>query len=158
MKYVVNIKGSMGLQTDKQKTSKQLVDVNDFLNRRGAVVYSECLLRSLQNEIRVQLSDGSVKRAVLYIGDASNWPPYWRWPRLHIFYCKTLSNMQKSVHRYRASGNHTDLFIVDRNGHPNIRRLEICRKCLKAYNKSFKIKKTVHTFDIQEYFNQPMDN
>ena len=147
----------MQYATKKQASSSvsdvlhQTVDAHNFLSARGASLNLECVFKSAHDEIMVQLSDGSMRRAILYIGDASRWPKNWRWPRFHIFHCKTMLNMKNKIYKYKASGNGRSLFVVNRGGHANIQRLEICRKCLKMYNKTFRRKKTAHTFSVQNY-------
>ncbi|BBB23855.1 conserved hypothetical protein [Isorropodon fossajaponicum endosymbiont JTNG4] len=147
------------VKIDKYSTT----EVKQF-STKGIESNLEDIFDANAGELLTVLKDGSIKKAIVHVSDITNWSysGYAReLPKFHIFECSTLSQMRSNNrgHRYKKAGRSDGKFwIVQLNG-GNFEKLDVCRNCLRTYNKKYNVSKyglTPGNFDLQKYLNQKL--
>ncbi len=130
------------------------------LKNEGLDIKVSDILSTNAGELFVILENGSIKKAVIHIGDISNWNESWGYPRFHIYFCKTIEEMQNKGTKniYRASGRKDGKFYLTKNKKEGDETLEICSYCLTQYNNQFKSHKTRKNFNLKEWIENPISD
>lgn len=98
------------------------------------------------------------EQILLYIKEVSNFNQIL--PKFHFYQCKTLHNMhnQGRFERYVVTQRKTGFFLMDKkiayNEYKNgvEEKLDVCKNCLNWFNKNYRKKYMVETFDIAAFF------
>jgi hypothetical protein len=114
------------------------------------------------NDIEIQLN-GLLKyrgeQILLYIKEINSFSHYGL-PKFHFYQCATLNNMQSKgrFERYVVTQRKTGYFLMDKKVGYDLyekdveEKLDVCKNCLNWYNKSYRKRYAVATFDIIEFF------
>ncbi len=117
------------------------------------------------------LRDGSIRKAVIHIVDISHWRDLEntplqdlipkQLPKFHIYECNTIEQMRErnKGHIYKASAGKGDFIIIRKVKNKEekcSKELQVCKNCLKKYNKQFKTNETTQTFSLKEYQKKPI--
>ena len=120
--------------------------------------------------IDVQIEDIEIQRSgllkyrgeqiLLYIKEISSFGDSYNLPKFHFYQCRTLLTMQNKgrFERYVVTQRKTGYFLMDRKiGYSSYEKdveekLDVCKNCLNWFNKNYRKRYTVETFDIVEFF------
>jgi hypothetical protein len=99
------------------------------------------------------------EQILLYIKEINS-VSYYSLPKYHFYDCTTLKTMKSKgrLERYVVTQRKTGLFLIDKKVGGDFyernteERLEVCKNCLNWYNKNYKKRYSVATFDIIEFF------
>lgn len=101
------------------------------------------------------------KQILLYIKEISSFGDTYSLPKYHFHQCRTLQTMQNKgrFERYVVTQRKTGYFLMDRknNYYGNYEKdveekLDVCKNCLNWFNKNYRKRYTVETFDLVEFF------
>ncbi len=100
------------------------------------------------------------EQILLYIKEISGFNTNYSLPKFHFYQCSTLNRMQreKRFERYVVTQRKTGYFLMDRKdgynsySHNTEERLDVCGNCLNWYNRNYRKRYTVTTFDIVGFF------
>lgn len=99
------------------------------------------------------------EQILLYIKEI-NGVGHYSLPKFHFYQCATLNNMQSKgrFERYVVTQRKTGYFLMDKKISYDLydkgveERLDVCKNCLNWYNKNYRKRYSVGTFDIVEFF------
>ena len=99
------------------------------------------------------------EQILLYIKEI-NGVGHYGLPKFHFYQCATLNNMQSKgrFERYVVTQRKTGYFLMDKKVGYDLydngveERLDVCKNCLNWYNKNYRKRYSVGTFDIVEFF------
>ena len=113
-----------------------------------------------KGELFVILRNGSIRKAIIHIVDISTWNENWGYPKFHIYFCKTIEEMQNKgkKHKYKASSRKDGRFYLIKEKKRWNEPLEICSNCLTLYNDQFREYKTKKNFPLKEWIKNPMSD
>ncbi len=114
------------------------------------------------NDIEIQ-PNGLLKyrgeQILLHIKEINSFGHYGL-PKFHFYQCATLNNMQSKgrFERYVVTQRKTGYFLMDKKVGYDFyekdveERLNVCKNCLNWFNRNYRKRYTVETFDIVEFF------
>jgi hypothetical protein len=114
------------------------------------------------NDIEIA-HDGSLQlrgeKILLYIKEINSFGHYGL-PKFHFYQCATLNSMRNAgrFERYVATQRKTGYFLMDKKiGYDFYEKdveekLDVCKNCLNWYNRNYRKRYSVTTFDIVEFF------
>ena len=120
--------------------------------------------------IDVQIEDIDIQRdgllkyrgeqILLYIKEISSFGDSVNLPKFHFHQCRTLQTMQNRgrFERYVVTQRKTGYFLMDRKISYSAyekdveEKLDVCKNCLNWFNKNYRKRYAVETFDIIEFF------
>ena len=100
------------------------------------------------------------EQILLYIKEISSFNTNSSLPKYHFYQCSTLNRMQreKRFERYVVTQRKTGYFLMGRkdsyysNNREIEEKLDVCGNCLSWYNRNYRKRYLVATFDIIEFF------
>jgi hypothetical protein len=114
------------------------------------------------NDIEI-LSNGLLKfrdeQILLYIKEINSFGRY-SLPKFHFYQCATLNSMKNAgrFERYVVTQRKTGYFFMDKKvSHDTYEKdveekLDVCKNCLNWFNRKYRKRYTIVTFDITEFF------
>jgi len=118
------------------------------------------------NELVTVLSDGSVRKTIVYISEMKKWglEKGFSYPKFHIYNCKTLVKMAQNdrSYRYKKTSRYDGLFLMvisgDHHGQSDTKfiELELCKNCLNLYNANHNTQHEKKDFNIKQYLEAPI--
>ena len=99
------------------------------------------------------------KQILLYIKEINSFGHYGL-PKYHFYQCATLNNMQSKgrFERYVVTQRKTGYFLMDKKVSYDFyekdveEKLDVCKNCLNWYNRNYRKRYGVETFDLVEFF------
>lgn len=100
------------------------------------------------------------EQILLYIKEINGFNTNYSLPKFHFYQCSTLNRMQREnrFERYVVTQRKTGYFLMDRKDsyssytHNTEEKLDVCGNCLNWYNRNYRKRYSVTTFDIVEFF------
>lgn len=99
------------------------------------------------------------EQILLYIKEINSFGHYGL-PKFHFYQCATLNSMQNAgrFERYVVTQRKTGYFLMDKKVGYDLyakdveERLDVCKNCLNWFNRNYRKRYSVETFDIVEFF------
>lgn len=113
------------------------------------------------NDIEIDPTNGSLKyrdqQILLYIKEINSFG--YNLPKFHFYQCATLNSMQNAgrFERYVVTQRKTGYFLMDKKvGYEYEKdveeKLDVCKNCLNWFNRNYRKRYRVDTFDLVEFF------